>query len=132
MTEKQYEDQPPDKHHLTSYDEAHLVDYLRLLDAQAEGAPWRLREKLYEYCSSDVRLLSNAMCLFLRQCYEFQLKLFNYYNVGEELLCHPFAENIITVSGMYMLLTVCVQSITVYIISSCYSPQHGFSIFSRV
>ena len=41
MADKQYEDQPPDKHHLTSYDEAHLVDYLRLLDAATEGADWR-------------------------------------------------------------------------------------------
>lgn len=35
------EDCPPDKPHLTGYDEAHLSEYLRLLDADAEGADWR-------------------------------------------------------------------------------------------
>jgi hypothetical protein len=41
MTKRKFEDCPPNKHHLTGYDEAHLVDYLRLLDAAAEGADWR-------------------------------------------------------------------------------------------
>lgn len=35
------DDTPPDSPQLTPYDEAHLVDYLRLLDADAEGAPWQ-------------------------------------------------------------------------------------------
>ena len=35
------DDVPPDSPQLTPYDEAHLVDYLRLLDADAEGAPWQ-------------------------------------------------------------------------------------------
>lgn len=36
-----FQDCPPDRPHLTSYDEAHLSDYLRLLDAAKEGADWR-------------------------------------------------------------------------------------------
>jgi hypothetical protein len=35
-----FQDFPPDKPHLTDYDETHLDDYLRLLDADAEGADW--------------------------------------------------------------------------------------------
>lgn len=34
-------DVPPEAQHLTPYDEAHLSTYLRLLDADAEGADWR-------------------------------------------------------------------------------------------
>lgn len=41
MTAKPFEDCPPDEPHLTGYDEAHLSEYLRLLDADAEGADWR-------------------------------------------------------------------------------------------
>jgi hypothetical protein len=41
MTEKRFQDCPPDKAHLTTYDEAHLSDYLRLLDAADEGADWQ-------------------------------------------------------------------------------------------
>ncbi len=41
MAEKRFQDCPPDKPHLTGYDEAHLSDYLRLLDADEEGADWR-------------------------------------------------------------------------------------------
>ena len=33
-------DAPPDADVLTRYDEQHLVTYLRLLDADAEGADW--------------------------------------------------------------------------------------------
>jgi hypothetical protein len=33
-------DAPPDADVLTPYDEQHLVTYLRLLDADAEGADW--------------------------------------------------------------------------------------------
>lgn len=40
MADKPFEDRPPVSEHLTSYDEAHLSDYLRLLDADAEGADW--------------------------------------------------------------------------------------------
>lgn len=41
MAEKTFQDCPPDRPHLTGYDEAHLSDYLRLLDAAEEGADWR-------------------------------------------------------------------------------------------
>ena len=34
-------DTAPSAAALTSYDEQHLVTYLRLLDAEAEGADWR-------------------------------------------------------------------------------------------
>ncbi|MEQ8395871.1 DUF2285 domain-containing protein [Thalassobaculum sp.] len=33
--------QPPSSASVTPYDEAHFVTYLRLLDADAEGADWR-------------------------------------------------------------------------------------------
>jgi len=33
-------DQPPTDARLTDYDRAHLTTYLRLLDAESEGAPW--------------------------------------------------------------------------------------------
>jgi hypothetical protein len=41
-----FEDRPPDKPHLTTYDERHLADYLRLLDAAEEGADWREAVKI--------------------------------------------------------------------------------------
>lgn len=41
MTTVPFEDRPPDKPHLTTYDERHLADYIRLLDAAEEGADWR-------------------------------------------------------------------------------------------
>lgn len=34
-------DQPPTDPRLTDYDRAHLATYLRLLDAESEGACWR-------------------------------------------------------------------------------------------
>jgi hypothetical protein len=37
----QVADTAPDEPFLTGYDMAHLVTYLRLLDADAEGADWR-------------------------------------------------------------------------------------------
>ncbi|MDE1992617.1 MAG: DUF2285 domain-containing protein [Rhizobiaceae bacterium] len=33
-------DQPPSDARLTDYDREHLATYLRLLDAESEGAPW--------------------------------------------------------------------------------------------
>jgi hypothetical protein len=36
-----FDDAAPDVPVLTPYDEAHLIDYLRLLDADADGAGWR-------------------------------------------------------------------------------------------
>lgn len=41
MKSSDFLETPPASHELTSYDEAHLVDYLRLLDAQSEGADWQ-------------------------------------------------------------------------------------------
>lgn len=41
ITDTQFEVRPPDPPRLTSYDEAHLTHYLRLLDAHEEGADWR-------------------------------------------------------------------------------------------
>lgn len=34
-------DQAPSDEGLTGYDQQHLITYLRLLDAEAEGADWR-------------------------------------------------------------------------------------------
>ena len=36
-----FDDRAPDSAQLTRYDEGHLADYLRLLDAEADGADWR-------------------------------------------------------------------------------------------
>jgi hypothetical protein len=36
-----FDDVAPDVPVLTPYDEAHLIDYLRLLDADADGADWQ-------------------------------------------------------------------------------------------
>lgn len=36
-----FDDRPPQLDRVSTYDERHLVSYLRLLDAEAEGADWR-------------------------------------------------------------------------------------------
>ncbi len=41
MTAMAFQDCPPESDRLTSYDESHLAAYIRLLDADAEGADWR-------------------------------------------------------------------------------------------
>ena len=41
MTIAAFEDRPPESAQLTAYDERHLPTYLRLLDAEEEGADWR-------------------------------------------------------------------------------------------
>ncbi|MXO65344.1 DNA -binding domain-containing protein [Altericroceibacterium endophyticum] len=41
MTKCRFDDQAPDAPVLTPYDNDHLTDYLRLLDAEDEGADWR-------------------------------------------------------------------------------------------
>jgi hypothetical protein len=41
MTTPPFEDRPPESPHLTPYDQSHLVTYLRLLDADEEGADWQ-------------------------------------------------------------------------------------------
>lgn len=41
MTIVAFDDHPPDLPHVTPYDERHLKTYLRLLDADEEGADWR-------------------------------------------------------------------------------------------
>lgn len=41
MSKTGFDDHAPDLPQLTTYDESHLADYLRLLDADAEGADWR-------------------------------------------------------------------------------------------
>lgn len=41
MSTSQFADYAPDEPQLTAYDESHLVDYLRLLDATGRGADWR-------------------------------------------------------------------------------------------
>jgi len=41
MTITAFEDRPPESAQLTAYDERHFATYLRLLDADEEGADWR-------------------------------------------------------------------------------------------
>ncbi|GGA51637.1 hypothetical protein GCM10011385_01190 [Nitratireductor aestuarii] len=41
MTKSDFLDQPPSGAALTAYDQAHIKLYLRLLDADAEGADWK-------------------------------------------------------------------------------------------
>ena len=41
MTIAPFELAPPQSDSITAYDEAHFVTYIRLLDANAEGADWR-------------------------------------------------------------------------------------------
>lgn len=41
MTIIAFEDSPPQVETITEYDERHLVTYIRMLDATAEGADWR-------------------------------------------------------------------------------------------
>lgn len=41
MTKCQFEDRAPESPELTPYDESHLIDYLRLLDADSARADWR-------------------------------------------------------------------------------------------
>ncbi len=41
MTIGAFSDHPPDLPHVTPYDERHLKTYVRLLDAEEEGADWR-------------------------------------------------------------------------------------------
>lgn len=41
MTVARFETAPPAGDGITPYDERHFVTYLRLLDADAEGADWR-------------------------------------------------------------------------------------------
>lgn len=41
MTQEAFLDEPPQSTVLTSYDRAHMKLYLRLLDAETDGADWR-------------------------------------------------------------------------------------------
>jgi len=45
MTITAFEDRPPESAQLTAYDERHFATYLRLLDADEEGADWRRRSE---------------------------------------------------------------------------------------
>ena len=46
MNTAAFEDRPPDSAELTPYDERHLAAYLRLLDADEEGADWKEAVKI--------------------------------------------------------------------------------------
>lgn len=41
MTTPPFEDRAPTDDHITAYDERHFITYLRILDAENEGADWR-------------------------------------------------------------------------------------------
>lgn len=52
MTKEDFLDQPPGGAALTAYDRAHFKLYLRLLDADAEGADWQeVVEVLFGICA---------------------------------------------------------------------------------
>lgn len=52
VTKEDFLDQPPDGAALTAYDQAHLKLYLRLLDADADGADWKeVVEALFGICA---------------------------------------------------------------------------------
>lgn len=52
MTKEDFLDQPPDGAALTDYDQSHLKLYLRLLDAEADGADWKeVVEALFGICA---------------------------------------------------------------------------------
>lgn len=46
MTKPTFKDSPPLTDRVNAYDEAHLATYLRLLDADEEGADWREAVKI--------------------------------------------------------------------------------------
>ena len=41
MTRPAFQDRPPPTKRVSAYDERHLVTYIRLLDADEDGADWR-------------------------------------------------------------------------------------------
>jgi hypothetical protein len=41
MSAPEFDDQPPQENRLSAYDERHLTTYLRLLDAEKDGASWQ-------------------------------------------------------------------------------------------
>ncbi len=41
MTTPTFDDRPPQTERVSAYDERHFVTYIRLLDADEEGADWR-------------------------------------------------------------------------------------------
>lgn len=41
MTHETFTDEPPQSSALTTYDRAHMTLYMRLLDAETDGADWR-------------------------------------------------------------------------------------------
>ena len=41
MTQQAFLDEPPQSTALTNYDRAHMKLYMRLLDAESDGADWR-------------------------------------------------------------------------------------------
>ena len=41
MARSEYLDAPPDSVELTDYDRSHMKEYMRVLDAAADGADWR-------------------------------------------------------------------------------------------
>lgn len=51
MTKSEFLDEPPSGAALTAYDQSHAKLYLRLLDADAQGADWReVVEALFSIC----------------------------------------------------------------------------------
>ena len=63
MTMPPFEDCPPENARLTSYDELHLVTYLRLLDADKEGADWREAVQIIFGLDAEKEPGARANCL---------------------------------------------------------------------
>jgi hypothetical protein len=61
-------DEPPWTDAITPYDEAHFITYLRLLDADAEGADWREVARIVLHRDPDTESERT------RRCWEAHLK----------------------------------------------------------
>jgi hypothetical protein len=66
--EPEIADEAPWSQELTAYDEAHFVVYLRLLDAEIEGADWREAARIV------LRRDPSANSAGARRCWESHLK----------------------------------------------------------
>jgi hypothetical protein len=63
MTKMNFLTEPPQGDDITEYDEQNLVTYLRLLDAEAEGADWREIVRIIFEVDPDVDT-ENARLIF--------------------------------------------------------------------
>lgn len=62
ILEPEIVDEAPWSEELTAYDEAHFVTYIRLLDAETEGADWREAARIILRRDPDVELDQARRC----------------------------------------------------------------------